>query len=115
MVPVLNEMCERLAYTMYHWDGPGAIPHHDHLLSIEKLDMLQWTPGAGAEPPDHPQWWPMHHKTLDAGKKLYLGCTSLDSMKAMRREFGKQLNQCLIGTGAQTHKDAERLIAAAEG
>ena len=45
MVPVLKSMTERLDYSMYHWDGPGAIPHHDHLLSIPKLNMIQWTPG----------------------------------------------------------------------
>ncbi|MBS3762988.1 MAG: hypothetical protein KGZ25_06765, partial [Planctomycetes bacterium] len=69
MVPVLTEMCQRVNYSMYHWDGPGAIPHHDHLLSIDPLPMLQWTPGAGQEPTWHRKWWPMYHKTFDAGKK----------------------------------------------
>ncbi len=34
MYPVLSEMCERVSYNMYHWDGPGAIPHLKHLLNI---------------------------------------------------------------------------------
>jgi len=59
MVPVITEMCERVSYSMYHWDGPGAIPHHDHLLSIPNLDMIQWTPGAGVEPCEHERWWPL--------------------------------------------------------
>jgi len=48
MVPVLREMTERVSYCMYHWDGPGALGHHDHLLSLPRLTMLQWTPGADA-------------------------------------------------------------------
>ena len=114
MAPVLDEMCRRVSYCMYHWDGPGAIQHQNHLLSIEALDMIQWTPGAGAEEPDHPRWWPMHHKTLDAGKKLFITCSGLDSLRALRREFGQKLNQCLLSIGAETGQQADRILAAAE-
>ena len=113
MVPVLREMCERVSYCMFHWDGPGAIPHHDHLLSIESLDMIQWTPGAGAESPEHPRWWPMHHKTLDAGKKLYLTCPDVETMRGLRKEFGRQLDQCLISTACESEADVDRMMDAA--
>ena len=69
MVPVLREMTERLDYCMYHWDGPGAIAHHRHLLSIPHLSMIQWTPGSGVDPVMSPKWWPLYHKTVEAGKK----------------------------------------------
>ncbi|MFC1600913.1 hypothetical protein ACFL34_01015 [Candidatus Sumerlaeota bacterium] len=69
MVPVLTEMTERLDYSMYHWDGPGALPHLDHLLSIPKLSMIQWTPGAGAAPVLDKRWWPLYHRIAEGGKK----------------------------------------------
>jgi hypothetical protein len=64
--PVLAEMTERVSYCMYHWDGPGALRHHDHLLALPALDMIQWTPGAGVEPTWHRRWWPYYRKTIEA-------------------------------------------------
>jgi hypothetical protein len=107
MVPVLTEMCERVSYSMYHWDGPGAIVHHDHLLSIPCLTMLQWTPGAGVEPLEHERWWPLYHRTVEAGKKLYLGwIAGVESLVALKREFGPKLKQFLIGMGASSPQEA---------
>ncbi|MBI4558175.1 MAG: hypothetical protein HY706_11385 [Candidatus Hydrogenedentes bacterium] len=111
MVPVLREMCQSVSYCMYHWDGPGALKHHEHLLSIPDLDMLQWTPGAGNEPPDHPRWWPYYHKTFEAGKKVYVhSCTGLESLRAMKREFGSKFHQFMIGMHVPTPEDAERVL-----
>ena len=116
MVPVLREMCERLSYSLYHWDGPGALAHLDHLLSIEPLDMIQWVPGAGVEPPDHPQWWPYYHRILDAGKKVFVHhCGSLESLHALRREFGQRLNRFLIIMNAPSRDEGLRYIEEAKG
>ncbi|MBN2308908.1 MAG: hypothetical protein JXR94_08065 [Candidatus Hydrogenedentes bacterium] len=116
MVPVLNEMCERVSYCMYHWDGPGAIPHLDHILSIPSLDMVQWTAGAGNPGTDDPRWWPLYHRIVDAGKKVYCSqCWSADSLKALRREFGAKLNQFYMGMEAASPKEADEFIRIAEG
>ena len=112
MVPVLHEMSERVSYCMYHWDGPGALPHHDHLLSIANIDMLQWTPGAGVEPPDHKRWWPLYHKTIEAGKKVYvISCEGTESLKAMKREFGPKLKQIMIAMNAESCQQADAILA----
>jgi 5-methyltetrahydrofolate--homocysteine methyltransferase len=113
MVPVLTEMCDRVAYCMYHWDGPGAIPHHDHLLSIPGLKMLQWTPGAGVEPTHHRRWWPLYHKTIDAGKKALIGCDTIETLKGLKKEFGPGFKQFLIGMGAQSPQHADEILAVA--
>jgi len=116
MAPILTEMCERVSYSMYHWDGPGALRHHDHLLSIPQLKMIQWTPGAGVEPPEHPRWWPYYHKTIEAGKKVYVhNCASIESLEALKREFGPRLNQFMIGMWAPSLKEADGILRAAEG
>lgn len=114
MVPVLTEMCERVSYSMYHWDGPGAIPHHDHLLSIPALDMLQWTPGSGVEQPWNERWWPLYHKTFDHGKKIYVWLDSADSLKAFKKEFKGQFKQFLITMGSPTLRAAHELLKIAE-
>lgn len=113
MVPILTEMCERVSYSMYHWDGPGAVPHHDHLLSIPRLTMLQWTPGAGEEPTHHKKWWPMYHKTLEAGKKLMISCETVQDLKVLKREFGAELKQFLINMRAPSQEQVAEILKVA--
>jgi hypothetical protein len=111
MVPVLEEMCGRLDYVMYHWDGPGALPHHDHILSIKGIDIVQWTPGAGTEPIMDSRWWPYYHKTIDAGKKVaLLGFTGNENLVAFRKEFGEKLKQFLIGMRVETPQQADEVL-----
>ena len=114
MVPVLKEMCERVSYCMYHWDGPGAIPHHDHLLAIPSLDMLQWTPGSGVEDCWNKRWWPLYHKTFDAGKKMYVWLDHADSLKKFKKEFKGQFKQFMLVMGAASKKEAEELLNIAQ-
>ena len=111
MVPVLREMTERVSYCMYHWDGPGAIPHHDHLLSLPRLKMIQWTPGAGNEHPWERKWWPLFHKTFEHGKKIYIWVDSLDTLLTLKREFGPQFKGFLFSLGVKSAADAERVLA----
>lgn len=112
MAPVLTAMTQRLDHCMYHWDGPGAIGHHDHLLSIPKLDMLQWTPGAGCEPVMDRRWWPLYHKTLDAGKAVFLhGFHGMDNLAALKKAFGKQFNRFMISTWAESRRQADEILA----
>jgi len=110
MLPVLTEMCERVSYPLYHWDGPGAIPHHDLLLSIPNLRMLQWTPGSGIQNTCHRRWWPLYHKTIEAGKKMFIHADDYRELEPFRREFGAKLKQFFIITSVPSLKDAETLL-----
>ena len=76
--------------------------------------MLQWTPGAGVEPTHHRRWWPLYHKTIEAGKKVHAGCDTIENLKAMKREFGPKLKQFLIPMGARTPEQAEEILRMAE-
>jgi hypothetical protein len=98
---------------MYHWDGPGALQHHDLLLSIPQLDMLQWTPGAGSEPVWHKRWWPLYHKTFEAGKKALIWCDSLETIEALKREFGPKFKEFLICMQVKSLREADDIISAA--
>ena len=111
MVPVLTEMTQRVSYSVYHWDGPGAIAHHDHLLSLPDLDVIQWTPGAGAEPTWHRRWWPLYHKTLDAGKKVFIFLDAdRERLLALKNEFGEKAKNFLLTFGAESESQAREFI-----
>ena len=111
MVPVLHAMTERLDTAMYHWDGPGAIAHHDHLLSVPGIDILQWTPGDGVEALADRRWWPLYHKTVDAGKKMHLrGLEGLEEVRILKREFGPKLKQFLLHVTVESLREADELI-----
>jgi 5-methyltetrahydrofolate--homocysteine methyltransferase len=111
MVPALETMTRRLDYCIYHWDGPGALPHHDHLLAIERIPMIQWTPGAAAEPVMDRRWWPYYHKTIDAGKKvLLLEYKGVENLRALRDEFGPKFKQFMIGMRAESKREADEIM-----
>jgi 5-methyltetrahydrofolate--homocysteine methyltransferase len=115
MGPVLQEMGERTSYTLYHWDGPGALPHLDALLSIPTIDCIQWVPGAPLATPDDKEWWPLYHRMLEAGKLVFIHhVRSIDDLKAMKREFGDKFNRFFLIHGARSLTDAEEFIRAAE-
>jgi hypothetical protein len=115
MVPVLREMCGRVDHNLFHWDGPGALPHLDHLLSIDGIQVIQWVPGTGNPFPDAPAWWPIYGRILDAGKGIYVHhCRDLDSLRALKKHFGRDLNRFAIIMGASTREDGEALLAEAE-
>lgn len=114
MVPVLDEMTRRVDHSMYHWDGPGAICHHDHLLGLEKLTYLQWTPGAGEPPSCDPTWYPLYHKSIEAGKRPLVNAWGWDHLVALKKEFGPKVKQFLIGYGAESKAEGEKALALME-
>jgi len=110
MAPVLTEMSERVSYCMYHWDGPSALAHHDHLLAIPRLQVLQWTPGAGAATAADPVWWPYFHKTVDAGKRVFIGLSNIAQLRPLKNEFGEKLNSFMIGMGATSEQQGREIL-----
>ncbi len=68
VVPPLAEQCEWLDYSMYHLDGSQAIVQLDHLLSIDALDAIEWTPDPRVPRGGDPVWYDMYRKIKAAGK-----------------------------------------------
>ena len=58
--------------SIYHLDGPGALRHLDSLLSIKKLNAVQWVPGAGNL--GFTRWIEVYHKIQAAGKGIQINC-----------------------------------------
>jgi hypothetical protein len=70
VLPALEEEASFLDHCVYHLDGPGALIHLDDILSIKKIDTIQWVPGAG-QPPQF-EWMDVLKKCQKAGKGLQL-------------------------------------------
>lgn len=69
-LPDIKAQAAHMDYSIYHLDGPLAIPHLDDLLSIPELTGIQWVPGDGREPMGHEKWYPIYKKIQVAGKNI---------------------------------------------
>lgn len=70
--PSLIRESKFLDKSIYHLDGPGEIPHLDHILDIDEITGIQWTAGAGNANEGDEKWYPMYKKIQGKGKNLVL-------------------------------------------
>jgi hypothetical protein len=70
ILPDIAAEVDWLDHSVFHLDGPGALPHLDRLLEMPRLNAIQWVPGAGRE--DLHQWVPALKKIQRAGKSLLI-------------------------------------------
>ena len=110
MVPVFLQMTERLSYSFYHLDGIEATRHLDALLSLPRLQMVQWTPGAGQPGMADESWFPMYHRIIDAGKKVFLPWIPIEGLPGIRQEFGRDSRQFMIGCRAADAQHAAECL-----
>lgn len=47
VIPSVEKEAEHLDRCVYHYDGKMALGHLDAVLAIDKIDCIQWVPGAG--------------------------------------------------------------------
>ncbi len=112
VLPYLDQQCRSLDYTVYHWDGPGALHHEASLLSLSSLQAIQWTPGAGQEPVGHQRWWPMYHRVRKAAKSLLLLGVTPAQAQALVEELGPEGLNLLVTV--DTPQQAEELVRQAK-
>ncbi len=112
-VPRFNRQLEDLDCSIYHLDGPDAIYSLDSLLKIDKLDVIQWTPGAGQPDGDDPCWDEIYRKTLDAGKGIWAGMRP-EAAPEFIRKFGSEGVLLSLGRVESEEKGRE-IISSLEG
>jgi len=112
ILPSLRRSVNFLDHSIYHWDGPGEIPHLDHLLSLERLDCIQWTSGDGNPPLSDEKWFPLYEKIQAAGKNvILLGTGNVEqSLKILKHLDQSQL---FISCWLDSEEEAEELLAKA--
>lgn len=98
----IRQDTEILDNTIYHLDGPDALRHLDDLLTLEKLNAIQWQYGAGAPTASH--WIDVYQKINESQKQnMIIG--SLSECYDVYRQVGGT-PYCRYHTG-QKHFDKE--------
>jgi len=109
VLPHMRKNVEWLDRSMYHWDGPGAIQHLDNLLSIEKLNAIQWVAGAGNPQEDSEVWLPYYKKIAEAGKGIIFGATDPDKVFGISRKLPAERLAFFIDLGSP--EEGEQFLA----
>lgn len=108
VAPFLAEQCRALDHTIYHWDGPGQIPHLEHLLDIDALTGIQWTPGAGQPGVASPQWYSLYRRIQAKGKRLVLIGAAPNEVEGLLRDL--KPHGLLISTWCASEEEAVDLL-----
>lgn len=111
VAPYLREQCCWLDHSIYHWDGPGQIPHLDILLDIPELNGIQWTPGPGTGV-GSPQWFHLYKRIQDKGKLLVLLGMAREDIELVMDELSPQ--GLLISTACDSEEEARELLGKVE-
>lgn len=110
-LPYLREQCERIDYTLYHLDGVDAIRHLDAVLEIERLNAVQWTPGAGQPQGGDPGWYDLYRKIRNAGKSVMPCWVELHELKPLLDDIGADGLNILMHFRSES--DIDRALAIA--
>jgi len=108
VLPDIEECTEFLDYSFYHLDGKGQIPHLDLLLSLPRLDGIQWVPGDGMPPPE--KWIPLLKRIRNSGKLCQLFITPEGAKTVVNELGGKGFILHIRHDNPISEEDAKNLI-----
>ena len=110
VLPELEELTGFLDYSAYHLDGMEQIRHLDMLLSLKKLDIVQWTSVAGQ--PKASGFLDVLKRIQAAGKCLIL-YPELDEIELLMRELSSYGLYLIVRT-ADSREQAMDIIKTVE-
>lgn len=102
----IETMADWLDNSIYHLDGREQIIHLDMILSVKKLNMIQWTPVAGQ--PDTSEFIPVLQRIQKAGKGLVLFPKKREIEKLMTELSSKGLY--MIVNDAESEDEAREIV-----
>jgi hypothetical protein len=73
-MPGLIAECEHMDHNVFHVDGKGVARHLDQILTLPKLNAIQWVQGVAEDIPIM-QWVPLIKKIQAAGKGVVVDLT----------------------------------------
>lgn len=106
----LQAESDYLARRIYHWDGPGALPHQDALCEIANLEMLQWVPGAGQPPMS--KWLDLLRQVQARGKGLYVDCGDKNEVFPVAEALKPE--KVIITCDAESPEEADAVVKKVE-
>lgn len=106
VIPALFEEASFLDHSVFHLDGVNALIHLDDILSIPKIDAIQWVPGEGK--PRLIKWIDLFKKIQKAKKGLYIWDCSIEEIKILHKELRPE--GVLYSVEVSSRKEADELI-----
>ncbi len=113
VVPALAEQCEWLDYSLYHLDGTTCLQHLPHLLEIEALDAIEWTPQAGRPGGGTAEWYDLYKEIKAAGKSFQAVGVEVEDVIPLLDAVGPQGVYLQMGRTV-SQAEAEGLMKALE-
>lgn len=110
VLPMIEQSTEFLDYTTYHLDGQEQLRHLDMLLSVKRLDNIQWTAVAGQPKTSH--FIKELRQIQEAGKGLVL-IPGKDEIPYLMENLSHK-GLMIIANGIQDEQEANDLIHLAE-
>lgn len=105
----LREEAAFLDRSIYHWDGPGALPHMDAICSVEGINAIQWVYGEGNGPMS--RWIPLLEELQERGEGLWISCGCQETLSIVE---ALKPQGVIITTHAGSREEAEALVREVE-
>ena len=106
VLPELEAAAEWTDYAVYHLDGQEQIRHLDYILSVDAINMIQWTAVAGQPPAS--EFIPVFQKMQKHGKGLVLMLQPWEVEKVVTELSSEGLH--LVVDGVKTEEEAAELL-----
>ncbi len=112
ILPDLISQTEFMERSIYHLDGMGEIPHLDMILSMPRLNAIQWNPGAGKASLADPCWFDLLNRIHAAGKAVILLGVRISELE----ELFKHVSQkgLYISASVRDQKEADEVVEMAK-
>jgi 5-methyltetrahydrofolate--homocysteine methyltransferase len=115
VIPDLQDLCDHIPRTIYHWDGPGEIPLLDQFLGLRNLRGLQWVPGAAEAQCEAPKWFPLYERIRKGGKANVLQSLPLGKAQEVLKAVGERDTMMTLWGGEREALKLARELGLSEG
>lgn len=112
--PTLVKQARFLDKSIYHLDGPGQIPHLEHILAINEINAVEWVPMPKGNYLDtgNEEWYPMYKKIQEKGKGLVLRCMDPNKIEKLLENISSK--GLFISTTCNSETEANDLLKKVE-
>jgi len=108
ILPGLTEVCGKFDYVMYHLDGSQCFQHLDHILGVENLKAVEWTPEPGQPGGGDPKWYDLYRRIKAAGRAVQAIWIKPEEIDPLLEAVGPEGMFLQIRVGSET--EARRLL-----